>query len=147
MHCLRAWTTSLPANGGSGGIAPPPELTALSFQADVAPIFDHSCALSGCHSPDSYVGLLLGPSKQFPASVVLPNIVNKVTYLDPIRALVLPGAPDDSTLVRKLEGDFTGLACDATKGCGQRMPPPNHAPLTKPEIAVVRQWIADGAKE
>lgn len=138
------------AGNAAGGASPnvttpviiPPK--GLTFTNDVAPIFDHSCALAGCHSPESYIGLLLGPSKQFPAPVVLSNIVDKTTYLG---VLVRPGAPDDSVLLRKVEGNFTGLACDVEGGCGGPMPPKSKGPLTATEIGIIRQWIAEGATE
>jgi hypothetical protein len=50
---------------------------------------------------------------------------------------VEPGNPDDSYIVRKLEGDPSIV--------GTRMPPPPRAPLDQEEIDVIRQWIIDGA--
>jgi len=54
--------------------------------------------------------------------------------------LVVPGAPDDSLLVRKLEaapaGD-PGL-------CGDPMPASGQA-LAPEQIQAVRQWVQDGA--
>jgi hypothetical protein len=47
-----------------------------------------------------------------------------------------PGNPDDSYLIRKLEG---------TQSVGGRMPL-NGVPLSTADIAVVRQWILDGAQ-
>lgn len=58
--------------------------------------------------------------------------------------LVEPGRPGDSYLVHKLQGSMPTLTeCQSDAGtCGERMPT---APLTDAQIAVVRQWIADGA--
>jgi|LNFM01.1.fsa_nt_gb hypothetical protein len=60
--------------------------------------------------------------------------------------LVEPGRPDDSYLVHKLLGTMSTLAeCRAdAMACGTRMPSPTQ-PLDAQQIAVVRQWIADGA--
>ena len=50
--------------------------------------------------------------------------------------LVIPGDPDNSYLIRKLEGrDIAGL----------RMPRNDGPFLTEGQILVIRQWILDGA--
>jgi mono/diheme cytochrome c family protein/predicted Ser/Thr protein kinase len=52
-----------------------------------------------------------------------------------VRKVVLPGRPEDSEL-------FQLIASDDEE---QRMPPPPKARLSAQEIAVIRQWIAEGA--
>ena len=52
------------------------------------------------------------------------------------KALVVPGDPDGSLLYQKMT---------ATPGCGDRMPQ-GADPLTDAELAMVRSWIAAGAK-
>lgn len=49
---------------------------------------------------------------------------------------VVPGNPDDSLLVKKLEG---------TQPCGDQMPPGNK--LSDEQISQVRAWIENGAKD
>jgi hypothetical protein len=50
--------------------------------------------------------------------------------------LVIPNDPDNSYLIRKLEGNA---------GVGSVMPPPPRMALGAATIAEIRQWIADGA--
>lgn len=50
---------------------------------------------------------------------------------------VIPGDPDHSFLINKLEG---------TQTIGERMPL-NQTPLDPSTIAVIRQWIANGAPQ
>jgi uncharacterized membrane protein len=52
------------------------------------------------------------------------------------RELVLPGNPDES-----------GLMISLTRQDSKRMPPPNAAALLDAEIAVIRKWITEGAKQ
>jgi hypothetical protein len=54
--------------------------------------------------------------------------------------LVVPGNPKDSFLLRKLE------ATESRSDLGSPMPY-GYEPLTDTQIALVRQWIADGAKK
>jgi hypothetical protein len=50
---------------------------------------------------------------------------------------VIPGNPDESCLVRKIEGSF--------QDGGGSMPPWPASPLAPEQIAAVRQWIQNGA--
>ena len=52
--------------------------------------------------------------------------------------LVIPGDPDNSYLVKKLEGasDIVGL----------RMPRNNGPFLTEGQMSVIRRWITEGAQ-
>jgi len=96
--------------GGSGGagsggsvVACPEDLVALQQE-----VFVPNCVRSGCHGGDTpAVGLDLG------AADLEARLVNQpATGCD--MPLVVPGAPDDSFLMQKLEGP------DPT--CGSRMP-------------------------
>ena len=105
------------------------EPTLASIQAD---IFTPSCALSGCHSGGSApLGLRLDEGFSF------ASLVNVASQEVPDRFRVQPFDPDSSYLVQKLEG---------TAAVGARMPL-NGIPLEPSEIAVVREWIADGAAD
>jgi hypothetical protein len=63
--------------------------------------------------------------------------VNRPSRLRAGETLVIPGDPDRSYIVRKLEGgpDITGL----------RMPRTSGPFLTEGQMAVLRRWIAQGA--
>src|SRR6267378_3245921 len=102
-----------PLTGGGGGLAP----TLASIQANV---FNVNCAVSGCHGgAGAQQGLRLDPG--FSAG----NLIR-----------VVPGDPDASFLIQKLQG-ADGLL-------GERMP--DGGPyLTTAKINVIRQWIQDGA--
>lgn len=98
-------------------------------------IFSTSCALSGCHvgGGGGLPGALdLGQGRAF------TNLVGVSSTERPALNRVEPGDPDNSYLVRKVEG--------GPNIAGSRMPlgRPN---LSQAQIDLIRQWIADGAKE
>ena len=63
------------------------------------------------------------------------NLVNVASHEVPSLKRVEPGDPDNSYLVQKIEG---------TAAVGGRMPL-GRAPLTAAQIALIRQWISEGA--
>jgi hypothetical protein len=111
---------------GSGGASGP--LTA-NFDSVQANVFEPLC--EHCHSgANAPVGLRLDAANSYSllvgiASGERPNLLR-----------VAPGDPNNSFLVQKLEG---------TAGIGERMPAGLPA-LPQADIAVIRQWIADGAQ-
>jgi len=110
-------------NGGNGFLEP----TLASIQAN---IFTPSCALNGCHTGGSApLGLRLDVGSSF------ASLVNIASQEIPSLLRVEPSNPDSSYLVQKLEG---------TAAVGARMPL-NGIPLDSSEIAVIREWIANGA--
>ena len=117
-----------PLSGGGGG-APPSGLqpTLASIQDNV---FTVSCAVPGCHGgAGAKQGLQLDPG--FSAG----NLINVPSPRDANLIRVVPGDPDASFLIQKLDG---------TQTLGDRMP--DGGPyLTTATINVIRQWIQDGA--
>ncbi|MEY4722388.1 MAG: hypothetical protein RIQ46_2113 [Pseudomonadota bacterium] len=103
------------------------------FQAEIAPLLASNCAT--CHLTGQEAGnMALIPAKAIESlvgvkSVEAPNLMR-----------VVPGDPDTSYLVMKLEGTHM-----ARGGTGAQMPF-GAPPLPKEKIAKVRQWIAEGAK-
>jgi hypothetical protein len=93
----------------------------ISYGREVAPIFALHCA--GCHG-------LSNPSSNL-----------RVTRFEPLRAggdigdEIVPGHPERSVLMDFIEGK---------RGPRQRMPQ-NSPPLSAGQIAVIRQWIQEGA--
>jgi len=86
---------------------------------------------TGCHAGGAApLGLRLDEGAAFAMLVGVPSVG------DPSLARVQPGDPDASYLVRKLEG---------TASVGARMPL-DAPPLPPDVIAVIRQWIVDGAQ-
>ncbi len=113
------------AAGGSGAAAIQPTLA--SIQANV---FSVNCAIPGCHGGGTVqFGLRLDPG--FSAG----NLINVASPQDASRIRVIPGNPNASFLIQKLEG---------TQTLGDRMPLFS-APLPQATIDVIRQWILAGA--
>jgi hypothetical protein len=117
--------------GGGGGSAPPTGLqpTLASIQANV---FSVSCALSGCHTgAGAPFGLQLDPGFSY------GNLIDVPSPRDSNLIRVVPGDPDASFLIQKLDG---------TQTLGERMP--DGGPyLTTATINVIRKWIQDGAQQ
>jgi len=117
--------------GGGGGSAPPTGLqpTLASIQANV---FSVSCALSGCHTgAGAPFGLQLDPGFSY------GNLIDVPSPRDSNLIRVVPGDPDASFLIQKLDG---------TQTLGERMP--DGGPyLTTATVNVIRKWIQDGAAQ
>jgi hypothetical protein len=120
--------TGQPLSSGSAG-APALAPTFASIQANV---FSVNCAIPGCHGGGSaQFGLRLDPGFSY------GNLVNVASPRDASRIRVIPGNPDGSFIIQKLEG---------TQTLGDRMP--DFGPyLPQSTIDVIRQWIADGAPQ
>lgn len=96
-----------------------------------ATLFNTSCAVSGCHRGSAApLGLDLSPGNAH------GNLVNVSSQEVPDLLRVEPGNPDDSYLVRKIEGGPNIV--------GERMPR-GRPPLTDAQIQRIRAWIEDGA--
>jgi len=108
----------------------PPANTPISFSADVQPIFNRSCAKSGCHAGAVVQqGLSLESGKSYALLVGVPS--TEVPTLKRVE----PGRSDLSYLIDKLEG--TGL--------GDRMPADGPPFLPNAEVQVIKDWIDQGA--
>jgi hypothetical protein len=115
---------------------PTPNLqpTFSSIQRDIFQSTDQAgrIACVNCHTGSAFVnGLNLTAGNAY-ASLV--NVASPVK-VGAIR--VIPGDPENSYLIHKLEGRST-IA-------GQRMPRTNGPFLTEGQIAVIKRWIALGA--
>lgn len=130
----------LAACGDDDGTTMEPDLPSgpLSLSADVQPIFDNNCAFNGCHG-----GTILEPPGK-PMSLAegqsWSNTVNVEAAQRAGMSRIAPGDPDGSYLVHKLQGTQQQVG-----GSGDRMPL-NLPALTSAEIAVIREWIEEGAK-
>lgn len=107
-----------------------------SFAANVQPIFSSSCAKVGCHTgafPSGGMNLSTGSA--------YTNIVGVTANSVPSLKRVLPGNPNDSYIVIKVEGNDPRLQ-------GSRMPddaPTGQPFLTPAQVQVIRSWILQGA--
>ena len=117
---------------------PTPDLSP-SFSSIQQTIFSASdpsgrLACVGCHSDQGRVAasnlvLLEGRSYQ--------QLVGRASLGKSGVTLVIPGDPDNSYIVKKLER--------ASDIVGERMPRNNGPFLTEGQMRVIRRWIADGA--
>lgn len=118
---------------------PTPNLqpTFSSIQKEIFSTQDSSgrLACTQCHiagGAANGTGLFLNDS-----AAAYANLVGKASRLAAGQTLVIPGDPDNSYLVKKLEGQagITGL----------RMPRNNGPFLTQGQMLVIRRWIKEGA--
>lgn len=106
----------------------PPAPTLTSIQNS---IFNSSCAISGCHlGANSPRGLDMSPGESW------SNLVNVQSSGLPTTIRVVPGDPDNSYLIMKMEG-APGIV-------GLQMPQ-GRDPLSDSQIEAIREWIAAGA--
>jgi hypothetical protein len=120
------------SGSGSSGVAPL-EPTLASIQANV---FSVNCAIPGCHGGGTVqFGLRLDPDFSY-ASLI--NVASPQSPSGQTLTRVIPGNPDGSFLIQKLEGKQT---------VGIRMPAFSPQPLPQSTINVIRQWIANGAPQ
>lgn len=105
----------------------------VSFAAQIQPLFDDSCALGGCHAPPQVqLALDLRVGKSYASLISVPSS----ECAD--RPRVEPGNPGNSYLLDKLNGVSL---CD-----GAQMPL-NGDPLSPEQIALVSDWICQGAPD
>jgi hypothetical protein len=118
--------------GGGGNFAPPVPALAPTLASIQTNVFSVNCAISGCHGGGTVqFGLSLDPG--FSAG----NLINVASPRDANLVRVIPGNPDASFIIQKLEG---------TQALGDRMP--QFGPyLPQATIDVIRQWIQDGAPQ
>ncbi len=107
-----------PGNPGSGGGGDTAREGEICFERDILPIFQSNCARSGCHDAQTR------------------RHGYTFTSYDGIMDAIRPGRPDNSEAYEKIiDDDFD-----------DRMPPPPNPPLSSAQIASIRQWILQGAR-
>ncbi len=106
------------------------------------PILATSCALAACHSAkESNLGIHLTYDED--------QIYSELQRTSPTPGyggarFVVPGKPEESILMAKLEGTQGRVFAGCSKGCGTEMPPGE--PLDAESIEIIRTWIKNGAK-
>jgi hypothetical protein len=109
------------------------DAAAVSFSRDLVPVLRSQCAI--CHLTGQEPGqMALHPRAAYKSIVGAPSVEAPL-------ARVKPGAPEESYLLRKIEGTHLDAG-----GNGERMPLAQ-APLDAATIAKFRAWIAAGAPE
>ena len=99
-----------------------------SFAGDIQPIFNGSCAASGCHGASAQSGLSLVQGQSY------VNLVNIGSIEEVSRKRVLPGDAANSYIVIKLEGRQT---------IGAKMP--LGGSLDAVSLQNIKNWINKGA--
>lgn len=126
---------SSPTSSSGGGDTPPPPANRTimedpSFSQTIQEIFERrGCTQSACHGSDRMANLDLRRGSSYGSLVGVPS-TNEGTVR------VIPGDPDGSYLVIKLEG---------RQRVGVRMPQIG-APLDDIDLTNIRNWISQGAK-
>ncbi|MFA7289060.1 MAG: c-type cytochrome domain-containing protein [Melioribacteraceae bacterium] len=92
----------------------------VSYNQYIQPVFTAKCANAGCHDDQIRAG-----------NLSFTSYVNATSdYL-----VVAPGLPDNSKLVWAVEGNYV-----------DQMPPLGYWGLTSNQIAAIRIWVKEGAK-
>ena len=105
----------------------------VDFSRDVAPLLTGTCAT--CHLTGAEAGKMALVPKR-----AIASLVNVAAVSAPKLKRVVPGKPDESYLIMKLEGTHV-----KNGGTGSRMPF-GAPPLSPERISLLRRWIAQGAK-
>lgn len=100
-----------------GGTTSDCKYVGICFESSVLPIFQSSCARSGCHDANTQTDY------------------NLTTYATIIRRGIVPGNANQSKLYK-----VTGYSGE------DLMPPPPNAPLTSAQRDSIAKWINEGAK-
>jgi len=119
------------------GPTPNLEPTLSNIQREIFNVSDPSGRLSciQCHTNvgrTPLAGLLLVEGQSF------QSLVNQASRAKPGAVFVVPGDPDNSYLIQKLEGSPTIT--------GARMPRNAGPFLTAGQISIIRRWIQLGAR-
>ena len=133
------------SGGGGGGSAPPkackpPATPTVCFANNIQPIFNRSCALPSCH-----IGPVPAGGQDLTAGVAYSQSVNVPSTQEPRLKRVKPGFPDDSYLVRKLQGGPHISGAMMPMGC-PAIPPPGGQCLGPDDIPAIIEWIKECAQ-
>lgn len=109
--------------------------TLVSLALDVQPILTQYCVKSGCHgssNPPQGLNMDFG--------FAYFNLVNVTAIEAPTYKRILPGDASKSYMVHKMRGTQATVG-----GSGQQMPPVGNEVPTEANIALIEQWINQGA--
>ena len=105
----------------------PPNADGISFAADIQPIFNARCAISGCHvMPTPQAGLVLTAGSSY------ANLVNVPTQIFTPGVRITPNDPGASVL-------YLLVVSGTMPATGGR--------LTTAQINAIREWIESGAPD
>ena len=112
------------ALGGGRLLAADPPEQPVSYHKQIRPIFQANC--QGCHQPAKAEG-----------GYVMTEVARMLAAGDSATPGVVPGKPEASHLLAQITPDASGAA----------EMPKNAKPLAATDIALVRRWIAEGARD
>lgn len=118
---------------GEVNIPDPPTGRMVSFANDIQPIFSAQCA--GCHRANSPTGIT-GVRMVLTEGDAYDSIVNQPSAQDASWTLVTPGDSDSSLLYLKVSSNSPPV--------GATMPLLGSR-LSSSDLALIRDWIEDGA--
>jgi WD40 repeat protein len=124
LACLLAFTWFVVASAAIAAETKEEKPTGpLSYFRDIRPILQANC--QGCHQPAKAGG-----------KYVMTDFASLVKGGETEEAAIVPGMPDESNLISQV-----------TPADGKAEMPKDREPLKPQEIAKLRQWIAEGAKD
>ncbi len=123
--CIVYLFTGFLENKGSGGRSEKKAMRTISYKKDIAPIFQRYCL--PCHTEDQ-----MNPSELYLDSYA--GLMQGGKHGSPITA----GKPDSSLIIKKLSPQ---------PPFGDRMPYKAKKPVPDDTVSILKQWIAQGAKE
>jgi len=127
---------ALASGCGSSSTPSAPSTNTVTFSTQIQQqILNPACV--ACHTDEGRVPAGAAPGLNLKTGVSIANLVNAGSTGKPGSVRVIPGNPSGSYLIQKLEGapDIVGL----------RMPRNGPPFLTTEQIALIRQWIQNGA--
>ncbi|MBL6705103.1 MAG: hypothetical protein ISQ06_03260 [Planctomycetaceae bacterium] len=98
----------------------------VGFDRDVYPLLEKRC--NGCHHAEEAGG-----------GLDLTRLSTMLRGGDDLGPAIVPGKPDESPLIKVLHNNV------ADKGGGEYFMPKDGDPLTAHEIALLKNWISQGA--
>jgi hypothetical protein len=107
---------------------------ALSYAADIQPIWDDKCA--GCHMPGGFAELFVDLSGDS-----YSNVVGTLSVQATDKQLIEAGNAADSYLIAKLRNTQEAAGGSGGLMPGGMMP----VPLPEDQIAMIEQWANEGA--
>jgi hypothetical protein len=133
VACVVLTSVTLPSCGGESD-------TSTTYEDDIQPLFNQRC--NTCHHPSTPIGVDI--QNPFAPERGLVNSENSWYVANPAGGLaernVVPFQPENSFLIDKLTGDLP------VNGSGGSSMPYQIPPLAPEEIAVLEQWVTDGAQ-
>ena len=127
--------------GGGGCKCDPPGCPTVSYNSNIQPLFNRSCATSSqCHGPNGAQGLDLT------AGVAIRNTVGVKSTQQPRKLLIKAGSPNDSYLLAKMLG-LPGISgVPMPQGCPGN-PIGGAVCPSGDENNAVEQWITECATD